>query len=139
MSDPPIPVVPVLLNALYPPNQPTPARCLEIGEGIARAVAAFPSEARVGVVASGGLSHFVVDEGLDAAVVRALTERSRDALTELPVRKLNSGNARSATGSPRPGRSGLCGWTASNTCRVTGPAPVPVSGFVSPYGGNLRL
>jgi hypothetical protein len=93
MNDPPIPVVPVLLNALYPPNQPTPARCLEIGEGIARAVAAFPSDARVGVVASGGLSHFVVDEGLDRAVVQALTERNHGALSELPPQKLNSGNA----------------------------------------------
>jgi 3-O-methylgallate 3,4-dioxygenase len=93
MPDPPIPVVPVLLNALYPPTQPTPHQCLAIGEGIARAVAAFPADARVGIVASGGLSHFVVDEGLDRAVVAALNAGDFAALAGVPSHKLNSGNA----------------------------------------------
>jgi hypothetical protein len=93
MPDPPIPVVPVLLNALYPPNQPTPADCIEIGEAIARAVAAFPADIRVGVAASGGLSHFVVDEALDRAVIRALTEQDYGALAGLDLNKLNSGTA----------------------------------------------
>ena len=93
MRDPAIPVVPVLLNALYPPHQPTPDRCLAIGEAIARAVAAFPGDARIGVIASGGLSHFVVDEQLDRGVVRALIERDQAALATLPLHKLNSGNA----------------------------------------------
>jgi hypothetical protein len=88
-----IPVVPVLLNALYPPNQPTPGQCLEIGAAIGRAVEAFPGDARIGVVASGGLSHFVVDEALDREVVRAITDQDFTALAELPVRKLNSGSA----------------------------------------------
>jgi hypothetical protein len=93
MREPPIPIVPVLLNALYPPNQPTPAQCLAIGEAIARAVTAFPGDGRVGIAASGGLSHFVVDEALDQAVVRALTDRDDAALAGLPLHKLNSGNA----------------------------------------------
>jgi hypothetical protein len=88
-----LPVVPILLNALYPPNQPSPRRCLDIGEAIARAVAAFPGDARIGVAASGGLSHFVVDEQLDRDVVRALTEQDHAALATLPLHKLNSGNA----------------------------------------------
>jgi hypothetical protein len=93
MRGPPVPVVPVLLNALYPPDQPTPDHCLAIGEAIARAVAAFPGDGRVGVIASGGLSHFVVDEQLDRAVVQALIERDQAALATLPLHKLNSGNA----------------------------------------------
>jgi len=88
-----LPIVPVLLNALYPPNQPTPERCLAIGEAIGQAVAAFPGDARIGIAASGGLSHFVVDEELDRAVVRALTERDHAALAALPPHKLNSGSA----------------------------------------------
>jgi hypothetical protein len=82
-----------LLNALYPPNHPTPSRCIEIGEAIARAVAAFPADIRVGVVASGGLSHFVVDKKLDHAVIRAFTAQDYGAQAGLPVNKLNSGNA----------------------------------------------
>jgi hypothetical protein len=88
-----IPVVPVLLNALYPPNQPTPGRCQEIGAAIGRAVEALPGDARIGVVASGGLSHFVVDEALDREVVRAVTDQDFAALAALPPEKLNSGNA----------------------------------------------
>jgi hypothetical protein len=93
MRGAPIPVVPVLLNALYPPDQPTPERCLEIGEAIERAVEAFPPNSRIGVVASGGLSHFVVDEDLDREVVRALRERDHATLVGLPVNKLDSGSA----------------------------------------------
>ncbi|HEY0183437.1 MAG TPA: hypothetical protein VGC09_11575 [Rhodopila sp.] len=93
MSATTIPLVPVLLNALYPPDQPTPAQCLKIGEAIARAVAGFPGDDRIGVVASGGLSHFVVDEPLDREVVRALAEPDHAALAALPLHKLNSGNA----------------------------------------------
>lgn len=89
----PVPLVPVFLNALYPPNQPTPARCLTIGKAIARAVAAAPGGARVGIVASGGLSHFVVDEALDRTVIAALAARDHRTLAALPARKLNSGNA----------------------------------------------
>jgi hypothetical protein len=93
LHDRPVPMVPVLLNALYPPDQPTPADCLAIGEAIGEAVLAFPEDVRVGIVASGGLSHFVVDETLDRDVVRALTERDLGALAALPLHKLNSGNA----------------------------------------------
>jgi hypothetical protein len=82
-----------LLNALYPPNQPTPRQCVEIGKAIAQAIAASPDDARVGVVASGGLSHFVVDETLDRQVVRGLKDNDLAALAALPLHKLNSGNA----------------------------------------------
>ncbi|HEX2942342.1 MAG TPA: hypothetical protein VHO91_14930 [Rhodopila sp.] len=88
-----IPVVPVLLNALYPPTQPDPRRCLQIGSALAQAIASFPADARVGIVASGGLSHFVVDEVLDQAVIRALVDQDETALAALPVHKLNSGSA----------------------------------------------
>jgi len=53
------PVVPVLLNTYYPPNQPTPRRCLEIGRALRRAVESYPSSIRVAIMASGGLSHMV--------------------------------------------------------------------------------
>jgi Catalytic LigB subunit of aromatic ring-opening dioxygenase len=92
LRDRPVPMVPVLLNALYPPNQPTPLNCLEIGEAIGQAVAAFPEDMRVGIVASGGLSHFVVDEALDREIVGALTRGDIGRLAALPLRKLNSGN-----------------------------------------------
>src|SRR5262245_28480655 len=62
MEDPELPVVPVLLNTYFPPTQPTPRRCHRLGQAIRAAVESYPGDARIGIVGSGGLSHFVVDE-----------------------------------------------------------------------------
>lgn len=86
-----LPVVPVFLNTYFPPNQPTPRRCYRLGQAIRAAVESFPGDARVGIVASGGLSHFTVDEALDGEVIRALREKDAEALATLPREKLNSG------------------------------------------------
>lgn len=88
-----LPIVPVFLNTYYPPNQPTPARCYRLGETIAKAVQAYPGNARVGVLASGGLSHFTVDEELDGRIMRALREKDRSAIENLSRKQLNSGNS----------------------------------------------
>ena len=90
----PVPVVPVCTNTYYPPNQPTPARCYKLGQAIRAAVASYPGGGgRVGVLASGGLSHFVVDEALDRGVIDALGRKDRDALLAIPRGKLNSGSS----------------------------------------------
>jgi len=89
----PIPVVPVLLNTYYPPNQPRPARCFALGQTIRKAVEAFPAEARVGILASGGLSHFIVDEELDHKVIDAFRTKNHEALKALPRNKLQAGSS----------------------------------------------
>jgi 3-O-methylgallate 3,4-dioxygenase len=86
----PGPILPVLQNTCYPPNQPTPRRCFALGEAIAAAVARWREPARVAVVASGGLSHFVVDEELDRTVLDALERRDTAALAALPRHRLHS-------------------------------------------------
>lgn len=88
-----LPVVPVFLNTYYPPNQPTPRRCHALGRQIRAAIESWPGDARVGVIASGGLSHFTVDEQLDQRVISALRERDDEALCSLPRELLNSGNS----------------------------------------------
>jgi len=88
-----IPVVPVFLNTYFPPNQPTPARCYKLGQAIRAAVESFPGGARVGVLASGGLSHFTVDEELDHTVMRALRDKDVAALAAIPRPQLNAGNS----------------------------------------------
>jgi len=88
-----VPVVPIVLNTYYPPNQPSPRRCYRLGRAIREALERYPESLRVGVVASGGLSHFTVDEQLDRAVIRALSEKDADALQGLPPVRLNSGNS----------------------------------------------
>ncbi|MGE0315671.1 MAG: protocatechuate 3,4-dioxygenase [Lautropia sp.] len=88
-----LPVVPVFLNTYFPPNQPTPRRCYRLGQAIRAAIERYPGDARIGIAASGGLSHFTVDEELDGTVIRALRERDADALAALPREKLNSGSS----------------------------------------------
>jgi hypothetical protein len=93
MEDPTLPVVPVLINTYFPPNQPTPRRCYKLGQAIREAVETYPGEARIGIVGSGGLSHFVVDEDLDRGVLGACARKDAEALQSLPRRKLNSGSS----------------------------------------------
>jgi 3-O-methylgallate 3,4-dioxygenase len=93
MGAEPVPVVPLFLNTYYPPNQPSPARCYALGRAIGQAVEAMPGNARIGIAASGGLSHFTVDEELDRAVLEALQAKDEAALTGLPLNKLDAGSS----------------------------------------------
>ena len=93
MDNPELPVVPVLLNTYFPPNQPTPRRCFRLGQAIRAAIESYPGDARVGIVGSGGLSHFVVDEALDHAVISACHGNDAEGLQSLPRKKLNSGSS----------------------------------------------
>jgi Catalytic LigB subunit of aromatic ring-opening dioxygenase len=93
MEDQALPVVPVLINTYFPPNQPTPRRCWKFGQAIRAAVESYPGDARIGIVGSGGLSHFVVDEQLDRGVIDAIRHKDGEALQSLPRRKLNSGSS----------------------------------------------
>jgi len=89
----PIPVVPLVVNTYYPPNQPRPRRCYQLGRAVKGAIESFSSEDRIGVLASGGLSHFTIDEDLDRGVLSAIREGDGDALASIPPAKLNSGNS----------------------------------------------
>jgi 3-O-methylgallate 3,4-dioxygenase len=89
----PIPIVPVVLNTYFPPNQPTPRRCYALGEAIRAAVGAWPEHSRVGILTSGGLSHFTIDETLDRQILDSCRTADKDGLCALPANKLNSGSS----------------------------------------------
>jgi hypothetical protein len=89
----PIPIVPVFLNTYFPPNQPRPRRCYELGQAIRVAVESYPGSARVGIIASGGLSHFLVDEDFDRAILKACADKDAKFLQNLPRNKLHSGSS----------------------------------------------
>jgi 3-O-methylgallate 3,4-dioxygenase len=93
LRDKAIPFVPVFLNTYYPPNQPSPRRCYRLGQAIRNAVERYPQDIRVGIVASGGLSHFTVDERLDGEVIRALKAKDAASLQGLSRERLQSGNS----------------------------------------------
>jgi aromatic ring-opening dioxygenase catalytic subunit (LigB family) len=93
MNDHVMPIVPVALNTYFPPNQPRPRRCFELGKAIREAVRTNKNSARVGILASGGLSHFTVDEELDRGLLDACKRNDRAALSSMPAEKLNSGSS----------------------------------------------
>jgi hypothetical protein len=87
------PIVPVFINTYVPPNVPSAERCYRLGEVIGRAVRSWPEDIRVGIIASGGLSHFVIDEELDRRVLDALVAGDSEPLTTIPRAVLRSGTS----------------------------------------------
>lgn len=96
-----IPMVPILLSRDLP-NQATSRRCYELGAALRREIEAWPADARVALVASGGLSHQVIDEELDRNVIGALASHDVDVLCTLPRDRLNRG----------PGTPEILNWVA---------------------------
>ena len=81
MRDRVIPTVPVFINTFYPPNQPPAKRCYEFGKSLCRAIESWDADVRVALFASGGLTHFVIDETIDQAFFDCLRTRRIDELT----------------------------------------------------------
>jgi hypothetical protein len=93
LGDAPPPSVPVILNVHYPFNQPKVHRCLALGKALQRAIQSFNGCDRVAVMASGGLSHFVIDEQLDQQILSAMARHDEDALRKLPENLFKVGTA----------------------------------------------
>lgn len=100
MNGKPVPMVPIILNTLYPPNQPSATRCYALGQAIRKAIEDWPADVRVAVAGSGGLSHFVIDEEIDEQFMAALRSKKAEAFGALPRERLESGTGelRSWTG-----------------------------------------
>ncbi|HET7004343.1 MAG TPA: extradiol ring-cleavage dioxygenase [Candidatus Binatia bacterium] len=88
-----LPMVPVMVNTYYPPNQPTPKRCYALGQAVRKAIEAWDSDKRVALLASGGLSHVVIDEEIDAMVIDGLKNKKPEVLFQLPRNKLKGGTS----------------------------------------------
>ncbi|MFW3169574.1 hypothetical protein [Geodermatophilus sp. CPCC 206100] len=86
-------VVPVFVNTFWEPNPPSAQRCYDFGVALGAAIRSFPGDLRVGLVASGGLSHFVIDEELDRRFLEALVAKDAEHLRSLPDDVLRSGTS----------------------------------------------
>ena len=87
------PSVPIILNVHFPHNTPKLHRCLELGRALARAIKSFDGFGRVALMASGGLSHFVLDEEFDRTVMAAMKTGDEDTLAKLPENVFKVGTA----------------------------------------------
>jgi Catalytic LigB subunit of aromatic ring-opening dioxygenase len=88
-----LPMVPVMVNTYYPPNQPTPKRCYGFGQAVRKAIESWDSNKRVAIMASGGLSHVVIDEEIDAMTIDGLKNKKPDKLFRLPRERLWGGTS----------------------------------------------
>jgi hypothetical protein len=88
-----VPMVPLMVNTYYPPNQPTPKRCYAFGQAVRKAVESWSSDSRVALLASGGLSHVIIDEEIDAMTLDGLKNKKPDVLFRLPRERLVGGTS----------------------------------------------
>ena len=83
-----IPIVPVSVNTYFPPNQPTARRSYQLGGALREAIEAWDVGKRVAIMASGGLSHFIIDEEIDRAALDAMKNKDVETLVTLPKDRL---------------------------------------------------
>ena len=93
MRDNPVPILPIFTNTFFPPNQPTAKRCFELGEFVARALKSWERDCKVGLFASGGMTHFVIDEAEDKKLIDAIQQRDADYLKSIPQDILMDGTS----------------------------------------------
>ncbi len=101
MPDENLPVVPFMVSR-YLPYQASAARCYAMGGALRRAIESWDADARVALMASGGLSHQIIDEELDRGVIAALESGDEQALGALERNRLNGA----------PGTPEILNWVA---------------------------
>ncbi len=87
------PMVPVMLNTFYMPNAAPPDRCYDFGRALRSAIESWESDTRVAIIASGGLSHVIIDEDLDQATLRAMLTKDSSTLRGLPADRMKLGTS----------------------------------------------
>lgn len=93
MEDNAVPVLPIITNTFFPPNQPTAKRCFDMGKLVGDCIRDWDRDVRVAVFGSGGMSHFTINETFDRQFLDALANRDRDFLTGIPQNMLMSGTS----------------------------------------------
>lgn len=93
MADVVPPNVPILMNTFYPPNQPAMTRSIAFGKALLAAIESWPSDKTVAIIASGGLSHFVCDEQLDATFLKYFRSYDFDGLAAIDNNSYQSGTS----------------------------------------------
>ena len=87
------PSVPIILNVHFPHNTPKLQRCLDLGHALYRAIRSFTGFQRVALMASGGLTHFVIDEEFDRQVIAGMQTGDEELLAKLPESYFKVGTA----------------------------------------------
>ena len=93
MRDQVLPHVPVFVNTFYPPNQPPAHRCYAFGRALARAIHDWPDDMKIVIIASGGMTHFVIDESFDKVILDAMLANDAATLSSLQENMFQAGTS----------------------------------------------
>jgi Catalytic LigB subunit of aromatic ring-opening dioxygenase len=93
MRDDVVPNVPIFQNTFFPPNQPSAKRAYELGRIVKKAIDSWSSDKKIALFASGGMTHFTIDEQFDEAFIKAMVKKDKDYLTSIPLRDLQEGTS----------------------------------------------
>jgi len=104
MEDRAVPMLPIITNTFFPPNQPRPWRCYELGKLVHRVLTEWKKDVRVAVFGSGGMTHFVINEPFDAALFKAIENRDETYLRNIDPNMMKDGT------------SELLNWVSASGC-----------------------
>jgi len=104
MRDNAVPTLPIVTNTFFPPNQPRPWRCCELGQLVYNVIRNWDADLRVAVFGSGGMSHFIINESFDRKLLDAIQARDEATLRAMDPALL------------RDGTSELLNWISASGC-----------------------
>jgi OH-DDVA oxygenase/3-O-methylgallate 3,4-dioxygenase len=93
MEDRAVPMLPIITNTFFPPNQPRPWRCFQLGQLMYSVLQEWKKDVRVAVFGSGGMTHFVINEEFDHALIQAIDRRDADYLKAVPPSYMKDGTS----------------------------------------------
>lgn len=93
MQDRSIPTLPIITNTFFPPNQPRPWRCFDLGRLVHTVLEDWDENLRVAVIGSGGMSHFIINESFDRAFIDAIQNRDDDFLRSIDPSLMKDGTS----------------------------------------------
>lgn len=85
--------VPIMVNTYFPPNVPTALRCYKFGKVLRQAIEAWDEDKTVAIIASGGLSHAVIEEELDRRILDGLMNDDVEKLTDYSDLRFRGGTS----------------------------------------------
>ena len=93
MNNKVIPNIPIMVNTYFPPNVPSANRCYNFGKVLRKAIEDWDTDKTVAIFASGGLSHTVIEEDLDARVLDGLKNDDLKLMADYPDVRFRAGTS----------------------------------------------
>jgi OH-DDVA oxygenase/3-O-methylgallate 3,4-dioxygenase len=121
MQDRAVPTLPIITNTFFPPNQPRPWRCFELGGLVHDVLGEWQRDVRVAVIGSGGMTHFVINEEFDRGLIGAIERRDAEFLRKIDPAYMKDGT------------SELLNWISASGCLFKTPLDGALIDYVPCY------